>query len=42
MLRWHVENLACSGAQTTDITAPFGGQEAQTSMLAALRRAPRS
>jgi lysophospholipase L1-like esterase len=40
-LDWRVTNLACSGAQTKDITAPYGGQEAQTTLLAALRPRPR-
>jgi lysophospholipase L1-like esterase len=36
-----VENLACSGAQTKDVTAPYGGQGAQTALLAALSPRPR-
>ena len=40
-LHWQVQNLACSGAKTADITAPFGGQPAQTDLLAALRPRPR-
>jgi lysophospholipase L1-like esterase len=39
-LHWQVVNLACSGAQTTDVTAPFGGQAAQTDLLAALSPKP--
>jgi lysophospholipase L1-like esterase len=39
-LGWQVHNLACSGAKTADITAPYGGQEAQTALLAALRPRP--
>jgi lysophospholipase L1-like esterase len=39
-LDWRVTNLACSGAQTQDITAPYGGQDAQTALLAALRPRP--
>ena len=40
-LGWQVHNLACSGAQTTDITAPYGGQEAQTALLAEIRPRPK-
>jgi lysophospholipase L1-like esterase len=40
-LRWHTVNVACSGATTQDIVAPFGGQPAQTALLAALRPRPR-
>jgi lysophospholipase L1-like esterase len=40
-LHRQVENLACSGAQTKDITAPFGGQAAQTALLAALSPRPK-
>jgi lysophospholipase L1-like esterase len=39
-LRWRTVNLACSGAQTKDIVAPFGGQPAQSDLLAALRPRP--
>lgn len=39
-LHWQVVNLACSGAKTADITAPYGGQPAQTDLLAALRPRP--
>jgi lysophospholipase L1-like esterase len=41
-LRWHAVNLACSGATTQDIVRPFGGQAAQTALLAALRPRPRA
>jgi lysophospholipase L1-like esterase len=40
-LHWQVENLACSGAQTKNVTAPFGGQGAQTDLLAALSPRPK-
>jgi lysophospholipase L1-like esterase len=40
-LHWQVENLACSGAETTNITVPFGGQGAQTDLLAALSPRPK-
>ena len=40
-LGWQTVNLACSGATTQDIVAPFGGQPAQTDLLAALRPRPR-
>jgi lysophospholipase L1-like esterase len=33
-------NLACAGAKTADVVAPFGGQPAQTAALAALRPRP--
>src|SRR3954471_832360 len=39
-LGWQVHNVACSGAKTADIAAPYGGQEAQTALLAALRPRP--
>jgi lysophospholipase L1-like esterase len=39
-LGWQVVNVACSGAQTKDVTAPFGGQGAQTALLAALSPRP--
>ena len=40
-LNWRGTNLACSGAKTADITAPYGGQDAQTALLAALRPRPK-
>jgi lysophospholipase L1-like esterase len=40
-LGWQTVNIACSGATTQDIVAPFGGQPAQTALLAALRPRPR-
>jgi lysophospholipase L1-like esterase len=40
-LHWQVKNLACAGAKTTEITVPFGGQDAQTALLAALSPQPR-
>jgi lysophospholipase L1-like esterase len=39
-LGWTTVNLACSGAQTKDIVAPYGGQPAQTDLLAALQPRP--
>jgi lysophospholipase L1-like esterase len=40
-LHRQVDNLACSGAQTKDVTAPYGGQAAQTALLAALSPQPK-
>jgi lysophospholipase L1-like esterase len=39
-LGWRVTNLACSGATTKDVVAPFKGQPAQTDALAKLRPRP--
>jgi lysophospholipase L1-like esterase len=39
-LRWTATNLACSGAQTTDIVNPFKNQPAQVDALADLRPRP--
>jgi lysophospholipase L1-like esterase len=39
-LRWTVTNLACSGAQTTDVAKSFKNQPAQVAALAALRPRP--
>jgi lysophospholipase L1-like esterase len=38
---WETVNLACSGATTKDVVQPFGGQLAQTDLLAALRPRPK-
>ena len=39
-LRWSATNLACSGAQTKDVVAPYKNQPAQVDALAALRPRP--
>jgi lysophospholipase L1-like esterase len=39
-LGWRATNLACSGAQTTDVVNPFKNQPAQTAALAALTPRP--
>jgi lysophospholipase L1-like esterase len=39
-LGWRATNLACSGAQTTDLVNLFKGQPAQTQALAGLRPRP--